>query len=131
MKNLELKHLAPYLPYELKVLCENQVYIMTIGNLKNHLEEIVNIKPILRPLSDLTKQMEIDGLKTIPTFELERIYPEFGFAVREIATTDVDILKIEITSIPYKIMEQLFEWHFDVFGLIDAGLAIDINTINK
>ena len=25
--------------------------------------------------------------------------------------------------------EKLLEWHFDVFGLIDAGLAIDINTL--
>ena len=27
--------------------------------------------------------------------------------------------------------QKLFEWHFDVFGLIDAGLAIDINTLEK
>ena len=31
----------------------------------------------------------------------------------------------------YWIAQKLFEWHFDVFGLIEAGLAIDINTLNN
>lgn len=31
----------------------------------------------------------------------------------------------------YSLYEKLFEWHFDVFGLIEAGLAIDINTLNQ
>ena len=26
--------------------------------------------------------------------------------------------------------EKLFEWHFDIFGLIEKGLAIDINTLS-
>jgi hypothetical protein len=30
----------------------------------------------------------------------------------------------------YEDIVKLFEWHFDVFGLIDAGLAIDINTLD-
>lgn len=35
----------------------------------------------------------------------------------------------EIQSLPYKIVNKLIEWHFDVFFLIKEGLAIDINTI--
>lgn len=31
--------------------------------------------------------------------------------------------------IKWKIMELLFEFGFDVFGLIPQGLAVDINTI--
>ena len=27
------------------------------------------------------------------------------------------------------IYEKLFEWHFDVFNLIEAGIAIDVNTV--
>ena len=30
---------------------------------------------------------------------------------------------------PYWIMEKLFKWHFDVFNLLEKGLAIDINTL--
>ena len=29
------------------------------------------------------------------------------------------------------LFEKMFEWHFDVFGLIEKGLAIDINTTTK
>jgi hypothetical protein len=28
-------------------------------------------------------------------------------------------------------VQKLFEWHFDVFGLISKGLAIDINTLKN
>ena len=35
--------------------------------------------------------------------------------------------KYETTN--YETIEKLFEWHFDVFGLIEKGLAIDINTL--
>ena len=30
---------------------------------------------------------------------------------------------------PYGFVLNLLEWHFDVFGLIEKGLAIDINTL--
>lgn len=33
--------------------------------------------------------------------------------------------------IPYIGMKNLFANHYDVFGLIKRGLAIDINTLNK
>ena len=33
------------------------------------------------------------------------------------------------TQISYLIYEQLFEWHYDVFGLIESGEAVDINKI--
>lgn len=29
----------------------------------------------------------------------------------------------------YSIIQMLLSWHFDIFGLIDAGLAIDINKL--
>ena len=29
----------------------------------------------------------------------------------------------------YRVVELLFRHHFDVFGLIEKGLAIDINTL--
>ena len=28
-------------------------------------------------------------------------------------------------NMPYAVLEKLFEWHFDAFGLIPEGLAID------
>jgi hypothetical protein len=32
---------------------------------------------------------------------------------------------------PSEIREKLAEWHFDVFGLIEKNLAIDINTLEN
>lgn len=29
------------------------------------------------------------------------------------------------------ILERLCEWHFDIFGLIEKGLAVDLNTLHK
>ena len=31
----------------------------------------------------------------------------------------------------YGAMNNLFEWNFDIHGLIGDGLAIDINTLNQ
>jgi hypothetical protein len=33
--------------------------------------------------------------------------------------------------LPNWTVEKLLEWHFDIYGLIEAGLAIDINTLEK
>jgi hypothetical protein len=32
-------------------------------------------------------------------------------------------------DVDYWIVEKLIEWHFDVFGLIKKGLAIDVNNL--
>jgi hypothetical protein len=34
------------------------------------------------------------------------------------------------TIIEYCVIEFLCQYHFDVFGLIEKGLAIDINTLS-
>ena len=75
---LELKHLAPYLPYGLKLIGDidnNPIdkydistdgwlcYITNNGGGKGR---ISGYKPILRPLSDLTKEIEINGNKFVP-----------------------------------------------------------------
>ena len=80
-------------------------------------------KPILRPLSDLTKEIEVDGEKFVPAIELNWSN----------ITTDILSKSINLTNkfnnlfaFDYK---KLLEWHFDVFGLIEKGLAIDINTL--
>lgn len=37
---------------------------------------------------------------------------------------------ISKNKIPYEKMQLLLSWHFDIFDLIDRGLAVDVNTIN-
>ena len=135
---LELKHLAPYLPYGLKYRLHGNFPIQ--NGVDNWIEDIREIspfnftlekvltwetcKPILRPLSDLTKEIDHNGGRFVPKDRAKRIY---GWKDEWILETG----HIRIGHLPFVVIEKLFEWHFDVFGLIDQGLAIDINTLYK
>lgn len=135
--NLELKHLAPYLPYRLKISSTHTMHAKQgIGNI-NHVVYLVNkgysdYKPILRPLSDLHKLIDwnkdgeltsIGHLHCIEKvnedgdeFYAEQFYVEY---------TQNPSFNLDITYFNW----WLFEHHFDVFGLIEQDLAIDINTL--
>lgn len=126
MEKLELKHLAPYLPYGVKVRSRQETtYILNIfSNMRGEGLESRDIyscldnqyKPILRPLSDLTKEIEHNGDRFVPS--------------KALSCWDLDgISLIDIPHIPVNLYELFLKWHFDVFGLIDKGLAIDINSI--
>jgi len=78
---------------------------------------VYDVKPILRSLSDLRKE-EFNYLHT-----LLRVH---------VGKNKRDKLINEgygITDLPYFIVEQLLENHFDVYGLIPQGLAVDFNTL--
>lgn len=91
--NIELKHLAPYLPYGLKVkilpisnLYEEQ--ITDIDCMSNEFvtfkkapdfywvdeEPDIEFKPILQPLSDLVNLIEFNGRQFVPLIELLQIH---------------------------------------------------------
>ncbi len=130
MKTLELKHLAPYLPYKLELFCSNG----TIVDLdKDYFDEDWScgykdghLKPILHPLSSLTKEIEVNGEKFVP---FDNMYLKAYKEICEL-TDEADPSKI-IEAMPYYIYIKLFEWHFDCFSLIENNLAIDINTLTK
>ena len=130
---LELKHLAPYLPYGLEI----KTHLLTNANrikvtavlIHDQIEyydedsgyEIINftdIKPILRPLSDLTKEIEHDGRRFVPANIMG--YEKGQYYLMRKPTN---------YNMSYNNVTQLLEWHFDVFGLIDNGLAININEL--
>lgn len=151
---LELKHLAPYLPYGLKVINKHQNSISKVYSKIDGVDfgvdespvEMFKLNtmwviervyiPILRPLSDLTKEIEVDGDKFVPITELLKpdINLEAGnYTLRHIGTTilanDIILINTENLSLKYEKFQKLFEWHFDVFGLIEKGLAINKNTL--
>lgn len=136
---LELKHLAPYLPYELIVEDLQFDFRVKLMGIKKPNEDMrfhklmelssfkkidIMYKPILRPLSDLTKEIEHNGKKFIP---MNGFFREAS----EILKKELEITRGKIMPefLSYQIVSKLFEWHFDVFGLIDEGLAIDINIL--
>ena len=113
-EKLTIEHLAPYLPYGLKICACESEYEMTIEDEMDSeticLRDVIenNHKPILRPLSDLK---------------------EFSPAIWKYGMLDSEINPT--LKLTYNEIYVLFKNHFDVFGLIEQGLAIDINTINN
>ena len=106
--------------------------------------EHIYFKPILRPLSDLIKPCLEEG--KVPIVELAKMafptmewkletniaesnngcwfmynYESFGFAIDGTMTNYVPNQML--------LFQQLYKWHFDVFGLIGEGYAIDINKL--
>tara|TARA_R110000851_G_scaffold168032_1_gene313859 strand:- start:127 stop:573 length:447 start_codon:yes stop_codon:yes gene_type:complete len=127
---LELKHLAPYLPYELKIYessyFNNGIKTLGLGQASRSEVSIIGVlhlqkgrskvnkdyyndryKPILKPLSDLTEEYSNSCNYSHKDFKWE------------IINKNISVL----------VWDSLLKNHFDVFGLIDAGLAIDINTL--
>ena len=114
---LEIKHIAPYLPYNLN----NTVSIADW--FKGY-----NCKPILRPISDLS-------LLVIEEFE-KYDGKRNGKANEEIINlfceengVDEILENIELKSLPYECIEYMFRNHYDVFGLIEQGLAVSIHDV--
>lgn len=136
---LELKHLAPYLPYELKIRCgEISRPILTCAYTNEFEIAIKEVfinsayKPILRPLSDLTKEIEVNGKKFVPIEFFKQEYTDHRVKFESpdcIILEDDYSLEQNVLGAPFAIIEKLFEWHFDVFGLIPLNLAININTL--
>ena len=130
---LELKHLAGYLPYGLKVINiemhENgfkskhsiKKLVLIPSNLEIGLKDVDGIKekPILCPLSDLTKEIEVNGDKFVPIDKIAIYGDENNYLIEQIKFGLVEVI----------IWQMLLEWHFDIYGLIEKGLAIDKNTL--
>jgi hypothetical protein len=197
---LKLEELAPYLPFKLKCfnqhLPDTKMVVEELIGISNHITwsgifnarhgsnhtPICGIKPILKPLSDLTKEIEVDGKKFIPLKKIHELdetnsfddkeksyklifidkvisvehnkYELLGkedFVLKYVVETsnlgnfiysftyDPEIRRFAKRNETYKqplgigfqidMFNKLFEWHFDVFGLIEKGLAINKNTL--
>jgi hypothetical protein len=104
------------------------------------------IKPILRPLSDITKE-DVDLGDFIPEYEILQQGFTGGYCI-ELDSIQNDgycltiypdgsmwcICKDNGENYPYKggeFFKQLLSKHFDLFGLIEAGLAIDSTTLKE
>ena len=130
---LKLKHLTVYLPYNIKAIHKN--YKDEKGFLYYPLDLterfysmptaiLINFKPILKPLSQITKEINQNG-KTI-NIDLISFKLLGGRFLSEVLKEG----KL-IDELPHGLVSVLYEYHFDVFGLIENGLAIDINTLNN
>lgn len=85
-------------------------------------------KILLRPLSDLAKEIEHNGEKFVPIDELNNIgdaeCDRYNDYFNEENISDVNWL-LE----PFIIFQKLIEWHFDLFDGIKNKEAIDVNNL--
>ena len=179
--NLELKHLAAYLPYELNILNQwKDLGTLTTLFVSSNFDscmirsydddeecEICDCVPILRPMSDLVKEIEHKGKKFIPIqvlfemtlmdgwlscgkdhlkdfkthidddsfyyyiFKDEDLECSFGYYIYDQSFSFHDGERDHPVENQLSLFQSLFEWHFDVFGLIEQGLAFDYNNFKK
>lgn len=141
---LELKHYVAYLLHDVQVLSDTYIDekkgvhpIFKILNASNLIDFFSGSKKlILLPLSDLRKTIEINGKRFVPYKKLYNIGKNLSYSDHFIShyldrfTRNLDLDYI-LSVTPYFIIQKLLEWHFDIFGLIKSGLAIDINTIKN
>lgn len=138
MKTLELKDICGYLPYGLKYQWTNMKSVRLISmtdevdyssqhSLSTAWEWMMHrqARPILRPMSDLTKEITHRGEKFVPldVFNDRGHFIEFdaaGLLYTVGGCMDSDWLMV---------FDKFHEWMFDYRGLISAGLAIDVNTL--
>ena len=152
---LELKHIASHLPYNLQFKIFGQIRLYNWGaNVENVMSLIDYGKPILHPLSDLIKEIEINGEWFVPAELLCQIGIALGYIKDNAPTIPIDyriiqkpfgkVLKVqklddwliyfsfdEPNRAKKWIIDKLYEWHYDVDNLIENGLAIDINTLEE
>jgi hypothetical protein len=125
---LELKHLAPYLPYGVSVKWFRrddstfQTSVLTISDYPFLTKQL--FKPILRPLnsiSDLGLYMDM----------YEDDHHNNDDYLFELVDHGGNISLADVNNLPYYVHSWLCKHHFDVFGLINQGLAIDETTISN
>ena len=131
-KEILIKDLCARLPYGVKVLFENEVfsidYISAVyEEIKldipdNYTLDISNVKPYLFPLSSMTREQLLDVQEIIGKNEIE-IEDDF---LRIVDSERNTISYLEILAV----LEWFYKNHFDIYGLIPMGLAINATNLN-
>ena len=139
MKELTLEILSAYLPFKVKV--KTTFGIFSIDGIDIENQQIIicgeyydfgSVELCLRPLSDLTKEIEFNGKKFVPVKKIRHEFIIIDGSHRQFDyPLSLDGAFCGVLSLPYWVIQKLHEWNFDTFGLIEAGLAIDINTLKK
>lgn len=132
---MELKELTGYLDKNLKFTCPERY---NFGGIITDLEEVTlkcayegwimfkevpgfhpieNFKPLLHPLSMLTKEIEYQGERIVPSLEYSYLRFDEISGYKGGANT--------LNFIQVREYDLLMELHFDFHGLIEKGLAVN------
>jgi hypothetical protein len=128
MNNPDFNHVACYLPFKPRIKWYRQedssfqTSELTVSDYPFFKGKMYKL--ILHPLSDWCKKIQIAEHFMSFADHVERINPSTK-DTKACAVMDDGSIELHF----YRDYQFLFEHHFDVFGLIEAGKAIDINTI--
>jgi len=145
---LTLQVLSAYLPYGVKVY--DTIYQMSRPLIGHSVQRFMTLgifpeseKLLLRPLSDLTTEIEHNGERFVPIENLIKAdnkvivsnYVSDGSKAITITITyklmgdtftDFIINRNTVDNTDYRYVQQLLEWHFDLFSLLDSGDALPL-----
>lgn len=137
MKKLEISHVAPYLPHKLEIKVGHiSTATMTTDETSAKLIRVSSVlsveayQPILRPLSDLTKEITHRGKTFVPEAKIKNMFGDdipnwnsFNQGWRNDDLTD--------TIIEHCVFSKLCEWMFDTQNLIGRNLAISVHDLTE
>ena len=140
-KELLLKDICARVTCGVKVLCiidsnhkwynlkmvdieENDVYLEAYEPYTNRYAEIENVKPYLFPLSSMTDELWDKEFRGYGITEFTRDSFKYGCDTLEFNKCNPDLLNV------VRFINQLVKNHFDIYGLIPMGLAIDSTNKN-
>lgn len=142
MKKLDLKHICPYLPHGLQgqfpdrhgypqtgVITNLNFGIETTLTVENdEIDRDINLrlfKPALIPLSAVKGEL-LDRIVEMVIAKDPELRVRVTHIIRASMSETVEqTLNSDPFFFPYFVLEILFSEHIDVFGLLDAGLAVN------
>ena len=163
-QTLSIKELAPYLPYKVEYANTKNDKIYTLRTLSTEIDmvdfgwgdamEVKEVKPLLRPLSQLTQEIEHNGERFVPIMRLFDIHTSLKWSKTEYYYVDYGVNEywvgnkknkkmafgynvingfysltnqgsFEFVNYQVLLWQKLYQWHFDLFGLIEKGSAIE------
>lgn len=96
-------------------------------------DEQIVIKPILYDLSFLTKEIENEGERFVPTRWLRDNHAEFDISkadMEQLISMFIHVFRSP-ESAPYYFIKKLLEWHFNVFQLPEDQFINKATLTNK
>jgi hypothetical protein len=134
---LQLKHLAPYLPYQVKGRSKTTGTVFTITGFNDRkdittfgglgMSKFESTQLLLKPILQLSDLVETEFLNYHAGTEHNKEI--INLFCLEFTHSEEKLINLDLTTLPYQCAEYIFKNGYDFFGLIDSGLAIDINTI--
>jgi hypothetical protein len=141
------KHIAAYQPYGLKFIDTNDKREFELFSLYPDSFSVYSeseptrsiyfdnntyptIKPALRPLSDFnTFEDRQHGYMYQMTYNVAKlsIDSDLDIVINESEFPQEGYVNLMVAN---EALQALLRYHFDIYGLIDADLAVDINTLN-